>query len=172
MPICDERCKVGKSPHLEEYDRARLKEHKSYLELADMAKLKGEEISHMTFWRHYSKHVSPLKYYPDSVEEDKYIQRKHKERINLLEEIESNLKLLKRKAEEAKDLPVNASNLSAFARLANEFRQTLKYIAEHRVAYMGEGKADEEDSIRRFINALDEIPEEYRDKVIHRLTSD
>lgn len=169
--LCGPRCKVLLSPNREEYHRLRFKEHQSFINLSRIAKERfDEQISHMSFNRHFKKHVSPLETYKGSPEEDEYLEKKAQERLNLLDEIESNLLTLKKMSEEAAKLPMKAANINAFSRLASEFRMTLQYVAQHKEAYLGGSeKLADENVISKIMDALKEIPEEYRKAVLEKL---
>ena len=167
--LCGSLCKVFNSQNREEYHRLRFKEHYSYEKLREHSKLLGEYISAMSFHRHFTKHVSPLETYRGSKEEDEWLEKKARERLDVIKEIEELLMLCKRKLEEVLRLPVKAANINALARIVSEVRQTLSYIAEHRASYLASDKLSEEESVSRFIEALEEVPPEFRERILARL---
>lgn len=168
--LCGSRCKVFNSPNREEYHRLRFKEHKSYQTLSDIASTKEEQISAMAFHRHFSKHVSPLETYRGSPEEDAWLDKKARERLDVIKEIEDLLTLCKRKLEESLKLPTTAPNLLAVARIVSEVRETLKYIQKHRASYLGSEKLSEEASISKLMEIIEKnVPDEFKPVVIAKL---
>lgn len=168
--LCSSKCKIFRSPNRELYHKLRLHEHKSYPELAAKAKELGEDISMMSFHRHFNKHVSPLEVYRGSPEEERWLEQKARERLDVVREIEELLVLCKRKLEEALRLPANAPNITAVARIVSEIRMTLDYIQKHKATYLGTEKLSEEASISRLIDIIDkEIPDEYKGRVLAKL---
>lgn len=168
--LCGPLCKVFLSPNREEYHRLRLKERKSYKELSTIASEKEEEISAMSFHRHFRKHVSPLETYKGSNEEEEWLEKKARERFDVVKEIEDLLILCKSKLEEALKLPTNAQNITAAARIISEVRATLQYIQQHKMDYFGGEKLTEEASLSKLIEIIDqEIPEEFKPRILARL---
>lgn len=125
------RCKVCNSPNRAFYEEEYVdSEGKlTWTRLAEMASEKQEDISLMSFKRHFESHFS-LKIHEFMAKEetiDKIVEEKKSEAVNAVEEIKNNLNILKSLIERIGKVSLdNPSAVTAWSTLLREHRQTIE----------------------------------------------
>jgi len=167
------KCKLCISKNRLEYERLYKDEHKTFIELEEIAKSKfAEEISNDTFQRHMTKHFSAIvhKFSQVDVSAKKTIDEEVVKTRETLKEIQENVKMLKDWIGSFKDMDKTPEAVNALTKLLAEYRETLmlneKFI--DKLASRGSGMSEAE-LLREMVYASEGLCDECKEVMVTKL---
>jgi DNA repair exonuclease SbcCD ATPase subunit len=155
------KCKVCSSPHREEYERLRLREKKTYMELSEIAATKYGEFIHWTaFRRHMTRHCLP--YIEHEIKTNKLrkeiIQAQIKKDILIAQQLTEALEICRNKIQEK----LQKEQLDETdEKLLLEYIEEARLIIEALLKWSKELKFEEtseQDLERRIIECIKDFP--------------
>jgi len=168
------KCKVCVSPHKVEYERLRLQEHLTYMELSRIAFTQHNEIiSWEAFRRHFTKHCLP--FIEEAVKSSKFrdevIKAQIKKDVLIAQQLTEALEICRKKMlEKLKKDPMEESD----EKLLLEYIEEARLIIEELLRWSKELKLKEEEPTNleaRFVECMKDFPLDLVKKFLDRWKS-
>jgi len=173
VPYKEPRCKICVSSNRLVYERLYKDEHKSWLDLSEIAKTQfTEDLSHMAFYRHMTKHFSAIveKFIKVDTSARETIDKEVSKTLDILKEYQENVKMLKDWIGSFKDMDKTPESVRALTQLLGEQRETLTMCEKLTEKLESKRSAiSEPELVREMVYASEGLCDKCKEEMVNKL---